>query len=71
MLIRPDCVDAEPVRERLRAAGFRETADDIPGVAGRAEVWIYQGTPPRVEMFWYCAGDRDKFLAKDVLDAGV
>ena len=71
MIVKPDCVDAEPVRERLRAAGYRETADDIPGVAGQAEVWVYQGTPPDVQMFWYCGGSKDKYLAQDVIDAGI
>jgi hypothetical protein len=71
MIVTPDCVDAEPVRERLRARGYREVSDDIEGFVGLAEVWIFQGTPPDIQVFNYCGSNRDKFLAQAVIEAGI
>lgn len=71
MLVSPDCVDAEPVRERLRARGYRDITADLGGFGSSSEVWMSQDSPPDVQTFPYCGNGRDKFLAQAVVEAGI
>jgi hypothetical protein len=68
MIVTPDCIEAEPVRQRLMAAGYEEA--EI-GFGPMGEVWRNQATGD-VQSFVYCrSGDRSKFLAQTVIEAGV
>ena len=68
MTVSSDCIEAEPVRERLRNRGY-ELLDIGFGPSG--EVWRHPFTGD-VQTLLYCTtGEPGGFLAQSVVEAGV
>jgi hypothetical protein len=64
--ISPDCVDAEPLRQRLRSLGFEHLSAGFNNPKG--ETWRHSDTN-QIAQLTYCPGTRDSFMQSSVMDA--
>lgn len=62
----PDCIDAAPVRENLRARGFEQLTVGFNNPRG--ETWRHPETNELAQLM-YCPGTKDRFLQLSLNDA--